>query len=104
MIMGLGACIFEKPPNVQLSQMVPEKQNTLGIALSQRSSRELSKSFEIFKKSSLSSEIQVLKVGDFSEIPRFGAILIPCRAGVLLKSDKSEKNNCAQIISELNRS
>ena len=76
-IVGLGAGIFEKPPNVQLSQMVPEIKNTLGIALSQRSSRELSKSFEIFKKSSMSSEIQVLKDDSFSKISGSGSGFIP---------------------------
>ena len=74
---GLGAGIFEKPLNVQLSQMVPEIQKTLGIALSQRSSRELSKSFEIFEKSSLSSKIQVLKVDSFSKIPGSSPGFIP---------------------------
>ena len=70
--------------------MVSEKENTLGIALSQRSSRELSKSFEIFKKSSLSSKIQVLKVGNFSPISRVGLGFIPHLGGNGSENDKNE--------------
>ena len=52
--------------------MVLKNINNLQIALSDRSSRELSKSFEIFEKSSLSSEIQLLKVDEISEISGSG--------------------------------
>ena len=89
--MGLGEVIFEKPPNVCLSQMFPEKQNTLGIVLSQRSSRELLKSFDFFK-SSLSSETQVLKVGSFSKIPGSDPGFIPDRGWDLTKCDKMKKS------------
>ena len=78
--------------------MVPEKQNTLGIALSERSSRELSKSFKIFEKSSLSSKIQVLKVGSFSKIPGSRPGFIPDRGWDLTKCDKMKKKVCTSVL------
>jgi len=96
--LGLGAGIFEKPLNVQLSQMVPEIQKTIGIALSQRSSRELSKSFEIFEKSSLSSKIQVLKVGSFSKIPGSRPGFIPDLGENPTNFDKMKKKVCTTFL------
>ena len=51
-----------------------QKTKTPSISrFSDRSSRELSKSFGIFKKSLLSSEIQLHKVDEISEISRSGS-------------------------------